>query len=76
MLKILRTHEAKGLARLSSQCPVAYHSQASFLFIMLQYLQRYLYRPVLEEDRPMWFCKSLILDRPLSLAFLQLMGRA
>jgi hypothetical protein len=43
MLKILRTHEAKGLARLSSQCPVAYHSQASFLFIMLQYLQRYLY---------------------------------
>ena len=24
----------------------------------------------------MWFCKSLILDRPLLLAFLQLMGRA
>ena len=43
MLQTLRTHEAKGLARLSSQFPVAYHSQPPFLFIMLQYLKRYPY---------------------------------
>ena len=76
MLQTLRTHEAKGSYACQVNALLLNTASSQSFLLCCNICSVILIKPVLEEDRPMWFCKSIILDRPLSLAVLQLMGRA